>query len=110
MKIKIVDFNTVHSFDDIKGITFNTSDGQRTILNKHTDCMLALGTGIATIRSNSDSIQLVMSEGLARMEDNVLTLIPEIVVFNKQYSQNQSNPDQSYDDKVSKLVQRLNHD
>lgn len=109
MKIKFISSGGTLELDDIKSITFTSADGQRTVMNKHIDTTLALGLGAGYIVGN-DQVKhhFVMKQGIAVLERNVMTLIPEHIVFTDSTLNYSSNKQAFENDEAFMKVLRRN--
>lgn len=84
MEIKLITGEGVLLIDTVKSITIPTLDGQRTLLNKHSDTMIALGFGKGYFKTEEGMEHFVMSGGIASLQSNRFTLIPEKFSFSPQ--------------------------
>ncbi len=100
MEINIITASGALKIDNVTRITIPNLDGQRTLLNKHSDTMIALGFGKGHLKVNDSKEKFVLSGGIASLVDNVFTIMPEHFSFsnlaNYKYTSSNSfegNPD-----------------
>lgn len=109
MEIKVITGSGIFEVKDVKGITIPTLDGERTLLNKHSDTMLALGFGKGFLKTEEGKQLFALSGGIASLESNVFTLIPEQFSFSI-HSVHNIVDDSNYrgDTKFIKLLESIN--
>lgn len=109
MQIKVITASGVFEVEGVKGITLPTLDGQRTLLNKHTDAMIALGLGVGNFKVEDQREYFALSGGVASLDDNVLTLIPERFSLSKNSKLEYAGSDnEDAESKFLELMEKIN--
>ena len=109
MHIRLIRAGGVFEIQDVKGITLPTLDGQRTLLNKHSDTMIALGFGVGSFKLDENNEYFALSGGIASLERNVFTIIPEKFSLSKKSKlEYDGSDDEDLDSKFLELMEKLN--
>lgn len=84
MEINIITASGALKIDGVTRITIPTLDGQRTLLNKHSDTMIALGLGKGYLKINDGKEHFALSGGIGSLVNNVFTIMPEHFSFSNK--------------------------